>query len=103
MHKNIEYINWIIIAIGLIGAYLNLKKKRSGFFLWIVADIYLAIYNLCIEEYPQSVLMTVYLGLALWGFFKWTKQDVEKEINTSIKEIREFGDKVVNDIVNTKG
>lgn len=70
----IECLNWLVIAIGLIGAYFNLKKKRVGFFLWIIADIYLCLYNFIIKEYPQSLLMGVYLGLATWGFCKWKNQ-----------------------------
>lgn len=64
---------WIIALLALVGTYLNVKMKRSGFLLWMVTNFYLSMHNFYNDDYAQSFLFLVYFGLAIWGYFSWKK------------------------------
>jgi len=62
---------WIWTALALIGTVMNARQNVYGFIFWIISDLAFAIYNYQIDQYAQSFLFTVYLGLAVYGYFKW--------------------------------
>jgi nicotinamide riboside transporter PnuC len=73
MVLSIPMISFIAVFCSLIGDYLNVKKKWTGFLFWLACDIYFLIYNFNKEEYAQACLFTIYMFFALWGIYSWKK------------------------------
>jgi hypothetical protein len=63
--------SWIFAGIALIGVVLNILKKRSCFYLWIISNAGNALYALHKEAWSLSILFTVYFILAIWGALRW--------------------------------
>lgn len=63
--------SWVLTAMSLYGAYLNVKKHWMGFILWAIVDILWAVYDFSIEEYAQGCLFMCFFGLAAWGALTW--------------------------------
>ena len=79
-----NWINWIIIAMALYGAYLNAKQNEKGFILWIITNSYLSIHNLMIEEYAQACLFFAYLCICISGYITWRKKGKEKTTKKTV-------------------
>jgi Nicotinamide mononucleotide transporter len=65
---------WIIAGMALIGTYLNVKRNRYGFALWMITNSYFSILNIRLGSYPQSALFFVYFILAVYGFIAWHRR-----------------------------
>ena len=68
-------IDWMMAGVALFGTYLNLKKNRAGFALWMISNLYWMIHNFSIDEYAQCLLYAAFLGLAIWGFLAWKTEE----------------------------
>lgn len=73
-----DFITWGLALLSILGAILNIKKRRSGFAVytianmgWIFVDIYYGIY-------AQAVLFCVFTALSTWGWIEWGKKKWEK-------------------------
>jgi len=64
---------WIIAILALVGTYLNVKRNKYGFALWMLTNLYFSILNMRLGSYPQSALFFVYFMLAVYGFFSWNR------------------------------
>ena len=62
---------WFIALVSLTGVLLNLFKKRSGFYFWLVSNGFWVAVDLYYGIYAQAALFFVYWCLALWGALKW--------------------------------
>jgi len=67
-------IPWILTAISLIGVVLNVKRKRSGFGFWIIANIGWVVVDYQAGLTSQAVLFIVYTALAGWGLLEWREK-----------------------------
>jgi len=70
----LKICNYFIVIIALYGAYLNSKKKISGFYLWTLSNAYLCFYNSMIKEFAISFLFFIYLIITLNGIRVWRKK-----------------------------
>jgi len=70
----LKHLMWIVTAVSLIGVILNIHKKRSCFYVWTCTNTAWCIYDFCIGAYAQSALFSVYIGLAVWGIWKWGEE-----------------------------
>lgn len=64
-------ITWSLTLLSILGAILNIKKRRSGFAVytvanagWIIVDIYHGIY-------AQAALFVIFTFLSVWGWIEW--------------------------------
>ncbi len=78
-----QIISWIITVIAIVGAILNVRQSKYGFALWMISNSALMFYNFHINQYAQTGLFAVYLGLSIWGWFTWkaespTRVNLEK-------------------------
>ncbi len=64
---------WILAAISLAGATLNVLKRKEGFLLWGVGNLGWIAINLDKGIEAQAFMFTVYLGLSVWGYRSWNK------------------------------
>jgi nicotinamide riboside transporter PnuC len=70
-----QYLFWIITAFSLLGVYLNIKKKRICFVVWLFTNTSWAIIDFCMGIYPQSALFAVYALLSVWGLIAWRNNE----------------------------
>ena len=64
-------MEWVITAFSLIGTVANVHKRRWSFGIWAITNSAWAIIDWHAGLYAQSVLFQCYLGLSLWGLWKW--------------------------------
>jgi nicotinamide riboside transporter PnuC len=70
-------MTWVLAVISLVGNELVIRKLRAGFVLWLISNTGLGIYFWAIGEYALAALYGVYWVMALRGWWKWKKADVE--------------------------
>lgn len=64
---------------SLFGNVLIMLKKKSGWIVWIVGNIFWILYNFLSEfNLPMVLMYLVYIILNISGFVKWYKQDKNK-------------------------
>lgn len=68
-------MTWILTAISLIGNYLNCRKIRAGFILWLICNTGWLIYDLMTGLYSRALLDTVQSAFCIYGLIEWGKND----------------------------
>jgi len=68
-----EIVTWTCSVLATIGVILNIKKRRSCFFVWAVTNATWTVIDFYKEIYAQSALFFLYFLLALWGIYEWRK------------------------------
>lgn len=63
----------VAFLISLMGVWLNIKKKKEGFLIWIVSNILWIIYNCMHKSYIQAFLFLVFVGTSIYGYIKWKR------------------------------
>ncbi len=64
-------MTWLVAAASLFATWLNIRRVRACFAIWFVTNVAWAVYDLAHGLPAQGVLMAVYAGLAVWGWFAW--------------------------------
>jgi len=65
---------WVLTLMSILGAYLNVKKKRISFLLYTIANIGWIFTNLYFEIYSQAMLFLVFTVLSAYGWIEWGKK-----------------------------
>ena len=71
----IHNLLWVCVLISLSGNFFIIKKNILGFYLWLIADLFLIFYNFHIHEIAQAVLYITYTIFCIYGIFKWGIND----------------------------
>lgn len=69
----IEILTYVMMVIALLGSYLNAKRRREGFLLWMLTNGFWIIHNLSVAEYAQAILYSANMVIAIMGFVNWKK------------------------------
>ncbi len=69
---------WTLTVISIVGAVLNIKKKRSSFAVYTVANIGWIAVNIYHGIYAQAALFLVFTGLSTWGWIEWGRREWEE-------------------------
>ncbi len=69
---------WTLTVISIVGAVLNIKKKRSSFAVYTVANIGWIAVNVYHGIYAQAALFLVFTGLSTWGWIEWGRREWEE-------------------------
>ena len=80
-----DYIGWALTANSIVGAILNARKRIEGFYVWTIGNAGWVIWALYHKIYPQAVLFAVYLGITIYGIYKW--QVKVEEVNDYLKKM----------------
>jgi nicotinamide riboside transporter PnuC len=72
-------MTWLFTAISLLGNYLNCRKLRCGFLVWIVCNICWLAYDIMNGIYSRAVLDIVQTGFSIYGYIEWGKIDEREE------------------------
>jgi len=62
---------WSLMIAALVGVILNIKKKRSCFFVWAITNFSWMVVDFYEKIYAQSALFATYFLLAIWGIYEW--------------------------------
>lgn len=64
-------ISVLLTIISLTGNFLNCRKVRIGFILWIICDIGWAFVDFNNSDYSRMILDLVQLGFCIYGLYEW--------------------------------
>lgn len=64
-------MSWFALILSLSGNVLVIKKRRSGFAYWTLANVIWFADALRRGDCAQATLWTVYLVLSVWGWMSW--------------------------------
>lgn len=64
---------WGVTALSLWGNVLNIKKKRSGFVVWVIANVLWLTYDVITGLYSRAALDIVQTAFCIWGIIEWKK------------------------------
>lgn len=67
-----DILTWALAGLTVAGSILNIKHDRNGFLIWIFTNATWAIIDFMKGIPQQGLLFVVYLGLSVWGYFRWT-------------------------------
>ena len=73
-------MTWVLAFLSIVGVILNIRKKRSGFLIWMFTNSVWAIVDFRHGLYAQAFLFIVYFFLALWGWLAWGNQKTKENI-----------------------
>jgi len=65
----------LLTILSIIGVILNIYKRRECFVIWTLTNGLWAVYDYSIGAWEQGLLFTVYFGLAVWGWVRWTLEE----------------------------
>ena len=78
-----NYLMYLFIGMCLIGQILVTQHKRFGYFLWVIADGFFAIFNFMqykiLGAIEQGILWTMFFIISLWGFIIFKKEKNEQK------------------------
>jgi nicotinamide riboside transporter PnuC len=67
-------ITGLLTVVALIGVVLNIQKKQSCFYIWLVTNVSWAVIDFYKGIPMQGLLFSVYAVLAVWGIYSWGKE-----------------------------
>lgn len=78
--KKEKYLDYtaIIVAISFYGSFLNARKKRGCFVMWITSGLLWAIVDVLAAKYWRMLLDLVQVSFSIYGLWNWKR----KEVNT---------------------
>ena len=68
---------WTLTIVSIVAAVLNIKKRRSSFAIYTIANIGWIAVNIYHGIYAQAALFLVFTGLSTWGWIEWGKKGWE--------------------------
>ena len=68
-------ITWVLTAISLFGNWLNCRKLRICFIVWIFCNVGWLGYDFAGSVYARAVLDSVQIGFSVYGYINWRKAD----------------------------
>lgn len=64
---------WGLTLFSIIGVILNIKKKKSCFYIWAGTNFSWMVVDYLYGFYAQAFLFLIYFGLAIWGIIAWRR------------------------------
>lgn len=64
-------ISWIAASLALFATWLNIKKDKRCFYIWLITNGFWAGYDIAKGLYAQGALFTAYFVLAVYGLWRW--------------------------------
>ncbi len=71
-------ITWTLALLSLAGTVLNIQKRPEGFYFWIAANAGWVFINWAVGVYALAFLFGIYLLLAVYGAWAWTRGGRER-------------------------
>jgi nicotinamide riboside transporter PnuC len=77
MHNSINVLEWLgifAVLVSIMGNFLIIAKKRLGFLVWIVSNMFWIYIDMAKEIPSQAALFLFYTALSIYGFVQWRKE-----------------------------
>lgn len=72
-------LTYIAAALAIIGAVLNVRRRRAGFAIWSATNLYWVAHNAMIGEWAQVTIYIVNFLISAWGFLQWGQHKAKEE------------------------
>ena len=70
----------IALIFSLVGNILVNFKKKLGFIIWTVSNVFWIVVNFIGDmNYPQVIMYLVYAGLNVQGYVNWSRSKINKK------------------------
>lgn len=70
----------IALIFSLVGNILVNFKKKLGFIIWTISNVFWIVVNFIGDmNYPQVIMYLVYAGLNVQGYVNWSKNKLRKK------------------------
>lgn len=70
----------IALIFSLVGNILVNFKKKLGFIIWTVSNVFWIVVNFIGDmNYPQVIMYLVYVGLNVQGYVNWSRSKINKK------------------------
>ena len=68
----------IALIFSLAGNILVNFKKKLGFIIWIISNVFWIVVNFIGDmNYPQVIMYLVYVGLNIQGYINWSRSKIK--------------------------
>jgi nicotinamide riboside transporter PnuC len=71
-------MTWLVAAASLTATWLNIRRVRACFGIWLVTNTAWAIYDFAHGLPAQGCLMCVYAALAVYGWVAWGRASARR-------------------------
>ncbi len=68
-------MTWFLTVASLIGNYLNCRRKKICFIIWIAVNIGWLWYDLSTRVFSRAVLDSVQVLFSAFGYQQWARAD----------------------------
>lgn len=68
-------MTWVLTAISLFGNYLNSRRSRVGFVVWICVNIGWLAFDLKAGNEARAMLDIVQTGFCVYGLIEWKRKE----------------------------
>ena len=70
----------IALIFSLVGNILVNFKKKLGFIIWTISNVFWIVVNFIGDmNYPQVIMYLVYAGLNVQGYVNWSRSKINKK------------------------
>ena len=69
---------WAITIASIIGTEANIYKKKWCFIIWLFTNSIWMIIDFKAGLYAQAFLFAIYVLLAVWGLWQWSRESKEE-------------------------
>jgi len=70
----LNVLGWIAAFSALVGAFLNVRRKRAGFYFYLVANTILIYVGFMRGEAYNVALFSIFVVIAIYGLCTWDKE-----------------------------
>jgi len=67
-----EYLAWVFLAVALFGTYLNARKLRASYLVWLASNIYFAIHHAVNRDMPMTLFFLAGMAFCWYGWARWS-------------------------------
>ena len=64
-------MTWLLTIVSLIGNYLNCRKVRVCFVIWLICNVGWLVYDIANAIYARAILDIVQSAFCVYGYYEW--------------------------------
>jgi nicotinamide riboside transporter PnuC len=81
--SNIEIFGWSATAVALMGVWMNNKRRRACFALWLVSNAMTFVIHAVMGMWPLAARDGAFFVMAIHGWWLWRSPNVREEAHES--------------------
>ncbi|MDD3553657.1 MAG: nicotinamide mononucleotide transporter [Deltaproteobacteria bacterium] len=67
-------ISWFLTFLSIVGAVMNVRKMRSSFAVYTIANMGWVAVDIYYGVYAQAALFVVFTVISIWGWLAWGRR-----------------------------